>query len=316
VYVLIDTFRTAFFRHQIPPIKSILAVRKVVKNLSKFGLPKKKEVPHLDYVVQTYHLHALGVLHSKMIIIDNKRVIMGSKNMDADTSMEYMYVMEGQVADAMRHDFQQMWGPRLPEMPVAVPNPKLDIPVLVVSQKETPFIVSHSENSPQDIAFMAALDVAQHEVYIQSPDVCTIRIAEAIVDAVKRGVHVTVVTSYRQQDRGEQIQKYSIGSNYETGAWIKKQLESSDKAGNFKFCWYIGTRVDKDIKPKPEEWSHVKAMVVDNEFAIAGSGNQDPNSWYHSRECNLLFDDPTTAQDIYRELQRQQHSLKHCFSNK
>jgi len=240
---------------------------------------------------------------------------MGSKNMDADISMEYMYVMEGQVADAMRHDFERVWGSKLPEMKFVKPTKGVDVPVLVVSQQESGFMLTRSENSPQDFAWMTALDVAEREVYIQTPNLNTKRVAKAIVDTVKRGVHVIVVTGFRQQNQNERIQTSSIGSNYETGEWIKKQLEDSEFSDRFKFCWYIGTRIAENIKPSLEEWSHVKAMVVDEEFAIVGSGNQDPNSWYHSRESNLLIDDAPTTKDIYAELLRPQHSIKHCFSN-
>jgi phosphatidylserine/phosphatidylglycerophosphate/cardiolipin synthase-like enzyme len=315
VYIAIDTLGSAFFDHQLPPLKSFFGKREKVSDPSHYGLPKYKEVPNLDFRVKTYHKGTLGTLHSKMIIIDNAKTIMGSKNMDADISMEYMYVMEGQVADAMRQDFADVWGEKLPDMGFKVPMAD-HVPVLVVSQKETDFMISHSEHSPQDMAFLTALDVATSEVYIQTPNLNTKRMAQAIVDSVRRGIRVTVVTGYRQQDQNERIQPSSVGSNYETSEWIKKQVESSPHADKFRLCWYIGKRVNTNIAPNPNEWSHVKAMVVDQEFAIVGSGNQDPNTWYHSRECNLLIDDPPTAKKIYAELQRPQHSLEHCFWNK
>jgi len=187
--------------------------------------------------------------------------------------------------------------------------------VIVVSQKQSTSDVSENEDSPQDVAWLKALEVATDEVYIQTPDMCTKTMAQAIVNTVKRGVNVHIVTSYRQQDFNEFVSPGSKGSNYQTGVWIKSQLEDSEYADRFKACWYIGTRV-KEVKPNPKEWSHVKAMVVDKQFAMVGSGNQDPTSWYHSRECNLLIDDPTTAVAMYNELQRPQQSLAKCFFNK
>ena len=49
---------------------------------------------------------------------------------------------------------------------------------------------------------------------------------------------------------------------------------------------------------------------------IFGSGNQDPQSWYHSREDNLLVDDPTETIRVRQLLQAPQQSLQHCFHDK
>jgi len=47
---------------------------------------------------------------------------------------------------------------------------------------------------------------------------------------------------------------------------------------------------------------------------IAGSGNQDPQSWYHSREVNVLLDDREVAEAMTGELLSKQQSLNHCYS--
>lgn len=79
-----------------------------------------------------------------------------------------------------------------------------------------------------------------------------------------------------------------------------------------KICWFLGKRVNV---PSEKEWTHVKSMTVDDQFAIIGTGNQDPQSWYHSREQNYIIDDVATTMKIKRMLLKSQQSLTRCFNS-
>ena len=57
-------------------------------------------------------------------------------------------------------------------------------------------------------------------------------------------------------------------------------------------------------------------MSIDDEFYIFGSGNQDAQSWHHSREVNLLVDDPMKTIQIKRLMLSNQQSLEFCFRDK
>jgi len=259
---------------------------------SSQNLPDPKDIPWIDFRVITYHRHVLGALHSKMMIIDGKTLIMGSKNMDGDISMEYMYVLEGVVASSLRADFKRIWKEPIPDddIPTLVTayDPSKDFPVVVVSRTEGDHLLSENIHAPQDQAWLKSMDVAKKNVYIQTPNFCERAIAQKVLETLERGIEVTLVVSYRQQDFNEAVNPTAVGSNSGTMEMLYKEMKKLNIPNpKLKWCWYIGKRAGPSPKPTQVEWSHIKAMVVDDEFAIIGSGNQDPQTWYHSRENNL-----------------------------
>jgi len=282
-----------------------------------YDFPKAADMKCLDFRAKTYHLHIKGALHSKMVLIDGKVTIMGSKNFDSDTGMEYTIALEGSVTMAMRQDFASVWGetlPRLTDGGITAPCTG-DIPILYLGRVEGKIIGAHNEHAAQDAGWLAALESAKKEVYIQTPNFNSKVVEDKLIETLKRGVKVTIVSSYKAGDAVEPLDRESVGTNEDTIDKIRKSLSQDDATQErLKFCWFIGKRLGDNPRPKKEEWSHVKAMIVDKEFAIVGSGNQDPQSWYHSRENNVLLDDPTTAVAVYKELLRQQQSLKFCFN--
>jgi len=323
VYIVIDTLGSAFFSHERPSLLSVLRRRNEVAP-ERYALPKKKDVPWLDFHVKNYHRGLLGAVHSKMMLIDGRISLLGSKNMDGDTPMEFMFAMEGSVTMAMRSDFQKLWGEKeiLPTVsrPLLQPRPNYDVPVILVGRGDSEDISrSGSTYAPQNQAWMAALKGAQKEVYIQTPNYTTKDMLAAVIETVKRGVNVFIVESFRSGDKNAKIQKDSAGTNGEAAQKSYEMLkgESADIKGRLKICWFIGKRVPgPDPKPDPKEWSHVKLMIVDRSITIVGSGNQDPQSWYHSREDNVLIDDKDTTMTIYKQIMGVQQSLKYCHHYK
>jgi len=104
-----------------------------------------------------------------------------------------------------------------------------------------------------------------------------------------------------------------MGANHSAASKLYKKLLKEHASTNLlKFCWFAGSNLGEHAATNADDWSHVKAMIVDEEFAIIGSGNQDPQSWYKSREQNLLLDSPTVAKQILKELLANQQSLNNC----
>ena len=52
----------------------------------------------------------------------------------------------------------------------------------------------------------------------------------------------------------------------------------------------------------------VKVMIVDEHVGIAGSGNQDTQSWYHSCEVNVMIDSVVVCAEWARGLLRKQNT--------
>jgi len=172
-----------------------------------------------------------------------------------------------------------------------------------------------NENVPQDQGWLAALKVATKRVYIQSPNFTTRTIADAVVEAVLRGVRVLVVTSFRFHETYSKLSPETAGSDEETFKYMADKIREADpeRVKLLSTCFFLGKRV-KNSKPDEKEFAHTKFMAVDDTFVILGSGNQDPQSWYYSSEGNILIDDPTETKRLVEKVLSPQQTLDHCFS--
>jgi len=139
--------------------------------------------------------------------------------------------------------------------------------------------------------------------------------AKRVVETVRRGVTVTIVTSWSSQDLREAMQPNNVsddrGTAREMFDWLRDEPAA---AARLRFCWFIGDRKERSptARATADDWSHVKALVVDRAIAIIGSSNMDAQSLYHSREENLMIDDAPTARSMLGALLSRQQSLEHC----
>ena len=82
---------------------------------------------------------------------------------------------------------------------------------------------------------------------------------------------------------------------------LRKEKKS---IGNFNLRWFVTrgnalsgakkggkrfTKWDSRVKTKFYNHNHTKFLTADNQIAIVGSANWDEQSWYNSRELNLLI---------------------------
>jgi len=281
----------------------------------RFALPDPSSLKHIDLRVKTYHQFVLGALHTKILVIDGRRVITGSKNLDAETAHEYVYMLEGSAAMSARADFENVWAEgTLPKLGNPITKPRRgDFPTVYLGRTEDAVFFDHQEDNPQDQAWIGGFKLAKKSIYVETPNFVTQTIVDAAIDAVLRGVHVTIVTSFYMSDEAEMIYENSYKTAPLMAAHVYEVLASKKAATKrMTICWFIGKRVHP-AKPSTEEWTHVKAMIIDDAIAIVGTGNQDPQTWYHSREDNFMIDDKSTARKIKASLLKDQQSLQHCF---
>ncbi|RKP15445.1 hypothetical protein BJ684DRAFT_14304 [Piptocephalis cylindrospora] len=342
-----------------------------------FKLPDPSQFRHLRFRVKTFHQWPFGTLHSKMLVVDGREAVLGSKNMDADVGQEYAYSLTGNIVDSLRADFADLWdeplrpldesigetgmvqsGQLIPvngSAPVGI-NPVVNatdtyddtddtddssdddddddeaesqtssnsygtskglqksktIPMIALPRKQDRKIKAHRLDNPQNTGWLAAMAVAERDAFIQTPDFLAHESSRMVRQALERGVNVTVITSFQMMDQYETLYPYSDGHNRAAAAKLFNEIQGSAPGrGNLRICWFIGRRVQPP-RPLPEEWSHVKAMIIDDTFAIVGSGNMDPQSWFHSRENNFLWDDVEETVRFKRELLASQQSLEYC----
>jgi len=167
----------------------------------------------------------------------------------------------------------------------------------------------HRDDNPQNQAWLTAFREAKREVFVETPDFLTRNVVDAAIATVRRGVNVTVITNLYMGDEAEMFYTHSYRTNRRMARKVYEQLRNEPEAkALMRICWFIGKRMDPP-RPTRQEWTHVKAMTVDDEVAIVGTGNHDPQSWYHSRENNLVIDDMGVTRHIKAKLLRDQTYL-------
>jgi phosphatidylserine/phosphatidylglycerophosphate/cardiolipin synthase-like enzyme len=158
----------------------------------------------------------------------------------------------------------------------------------------------------QNAAFVGALRHAKNHVNINSPNFNSFDLMDEIFYAVKRGIDVNFLLSKDYQNYNWWAQE--AGDNEKAVRHLLRDLnclrKEKSSIGNFNLRWFVTrghalsgakkngksfSKWDSRIKTKFFNHNHTKFLSVDNQVAIVGSGNWDEQSWYNSRELNVLI---------------------------
>ncbi|KAF8515685.1 hypothetical protein BU17DRAFT_76795 [Hysterangium stoloniferum] len=101
--------KQAFKNHQRVPPESWEAV----------GLPKKEEIPNIEFEVLNYHRPIMGTFHAKYMIVDRKIACLNSNNIQDRVNVEMMTHIEGPIVDAFYDMSLLSWSEALqPPLPL------------------------------------------------------------------------------------------------------------------------------------------------------------------------------------------------------
>lgn len=174
--------------------------------------------------------------------------------------------------------------------------------------------------TPLNVATQLLFDSAKQDIYIQTPNLTSPPVLDAIIDALGRGVNVTIVTSRNMmlleqlltagtttawciQRLMKRYKQLSENQANKLVATVEPDLEAQGSDTNVPgalkisyFCPgdtsgpYLDSRLRADIKYVHEApvQSHVKLSIFDGEYTVLGSGNMDRASWYTSQELGVL----------------------------
>ncbi|KAH0831997.1 hypothetical protein J3R83DRAFT_12900 [Lanmaoa asiatica] len=180
----------------------------------------------------------------------------------------------------------------------------------------------------QDAAWLAGLKYAKKSVFIQSPTFNAVPVVEGVLNAVRRGIECTLYIDVGYNDGGEVLPGQG-GINEEVSKRMFAQLNKEEKE-RLRFYWYAGKDQTKPINASaqkrnchvrtplilryvtfPELVAKVKLMIIDDAVGIAGNGNQDTQSWFHSQEVNVMIDNPVVCKDWRDTIRRVQNTHLH-----
>ncbi|KAJ5316621.1 hypothetical protein PENANT_c019G08007 [Penicillium antarcticum] len=167
-------------------------------------------------------------------------------------------------------------------------------PVAMALVNREPFGSPNHSNTqtPQNSAWISAINHATSTVLIQTPNMNAEPLLEPLLNAVRRGVIVTCYLCLGYNDAGELL-PFQNGTNEMIANRLYSALESDEEKGRLRVHYYVGKDQTMPIHNSFKKRScHIKLMIVDGRVAIQGNGNLDTQSFFHSQEINVLIDSP------------------------
>ncbi|KAL2129823.1 hypothetical protein VTI74DRAFT_7272 [Chaetomium olivicolor] len=170
--------------------------------------------------------------------------------------------------------------------------------------------------TPLNVAVLQLFEQAQRSIYIQTPNLTCEAVIAALLDALRRGVDVTIVTN-RNMMLLEQLVTAGTTTSWSIKALVRRfhrlkpapdahrDLEAGRPAvGHLRIsCFRARCQAGSGgherrpliaaaaVHGEEPVHSHLKLTIVDGEYTMLGSGNMDRASWMTSQELGVLFHD-------------------------
>ncbi|ROV96858.1 hypothetical protein VPNG_09248 [Cytospora leucostoma] len=173
-----------------------------------------------------------------------------------------------------------------------------------------PWQTPQAPDTPLNNTLLRLFDEASRNIYIQSPNLTSPPVLSAIVQALARGVNITIVTS-----RGMMLLEQLVTAGTTT-SWCLRNLTKRYR----QLCDHVQSRTRSQGQPEGDEvadleaqlitpgsltisyfrsrsgstsdeepvQSHLKLTIFDEESTVLGSGNMDRASWFTSQELGVL----------------------------
>lgn len=235
--------------------------------------------------------HRLRRLHRKVVVIDAKVVFVGGINIidDMDTPgqipprFDYAVCVQGPVVGKIILDVRRLWYfVKWTQSKAALRGSRhVKVHTPVVGQEKVAYLIRDNFRHRRDIeqAYMAAITGARDQLFIANAYFLPgIRFRRALMDAVARGVKVTLLLQGRIEYRLMHYASHALyGQLLEAGVHI---------------CEYHLS------------FLHAKVAVVDGYWATVGSSNIDPFSLLLAREANVVIESRAFAEALQLSLQQ------------
>ncbi|KAJ8127820.1 hypothetical protein O1611_g5815 [Lasiodiplodia mahajangana] len=169
-------------------------------------------------------------------------------------------------------------------------------------------------STPLNCAILRLIAMAEKKIYVQTPNLTAVPVVDALLEALDRGVDVTVITSkgmmileqiltsgtttswclrsfIRRYEKRKKRFKHSVIASNNEGSDAMLDLEAQlPRLGSLRIFYFhpLDANLRQRILEDPVQ-SHLKLITVDDEYAVLGSGNMDRASWFTSQELGILF---------------------------
>ncbi|KAK1750536.1 phospholipase D p2 [Echria macrotheca] len=328
----------------------------------QLGLPSPQllDAGAIDLRVKTLFFLPFSVMHPKFVIVDRTRAFVPSCNVSWEPWLEGCLELTGDAVARLLAFYARTWESNLRSRPAAagqdLSNPEIDaesvrsaairspadyrLPLPPIPQQLPTLVLpsSHHVNprfrfpwqkaapvppTPLNVALLGLFRDARLSIYLQTPNLTCEPVVAALLDALSRGVDVTIVTNRNMMvleqlitagtttgwcvqslvRRFRRLQAVSAGQSYDPEAGHRNmgKLFISSFCPRRKPAFHSPENQPPQVSTSREEepiHSHFKLCIVDGEFTMLGSGNMDRASWYTSQELGILIHGREFAQGV------------------
>lgn len=298
----------------------------------KLGLLSEQDLGGLNLEVKSIFFLPFSVWHPKFVIIDSTRVFLPSCNVSWEDWFEGCVELSGTIVDSFLTFWRENWA-NVGEKQTTVQSPNSarerfqgessldgEIPsephAIRMNHVACKFLPSwHNRNpnfrlpwqqcapppkTPLNMELLELFTNAKKDIFLQTPNVTSPPVLKALVQALKRGVNLKIITSERLMVL-EQLVTAGTTTDRCMKNLIRRHRNLSKRGpdeeaglirpGRLRISYYEPKVVSTSgISGGAEPvQSHLKLTIVDQSGIVFGSGNMDRASWYTSQELGVAF---------------------------
>jgi phosphatidylserine/phosphatidylglycerophosphate/cardiolipin synthase-like enzyme len=140
---------------------------------------------------------------------------------------------------------------------------------------------------PQNAAFLSAINNAKRSIFIQTQNMNAEPIIEPLLNAIRRGIVVTVYLCLGYNDAG-QLLPFQNGTNEMNAHRLYRSLQTDEEKARLHVYYYVAKDQTKPIHDNFRTRScHVKLMIIDESVAIQGR-----SKYSIRKQCSFILPVP------------------------
>ncbi|KAI1150067.1 hypothetical protein F4825DRAFT_29250 [Nemania diffusa] len=317
--------------------------------VSKLGLPDPKllDAGLINLQVKSLFFLPFSVMHPKFLIVDRKRAWLPSCNVSWEPWLEGCVEITGDAVTTLLRFYHSVWDQRSGvdrQSPIAdnisgpgrigltsIQSPAHClvtlqpgyIPTILLPSSHhrnprfRPFPWQHCPRppaTPLNCAILRLIAMAEKKIYVQTPNLTSTAVVDALLEALDRGVDVTIVTSkglmiieqiltsgtttswclrsfikLYEKRKKRYLRSTRVSDNEDSDVMVDQEAQLP-RVGSLQIFYFHPLAANK-LQGVPEEpvQSHLKLITIDDENVVLGSGNMDRASWFTSQELGILF---------------------------
>lgn len=291
------------------------------------GLPPPEDLEGLNLQVKSHFVLPFSVMHPKFVIIDRQRVLLPSCNLSWESWLECCLPLTGPIVNSFVQFWQHTWGR----------NDWADFPPTSLPYRASSVVTNHAAlflpsphhrnphfrllpftsfapppPTPLNALILYLFSRARDSIVLLTPNLTSPPVISALLEAITRGVNVTVITNRRMM-----ILEQLITSGTITELCVWKLRRRYDRMSRRKMSPYhfedaengvdarnIGSlRVGYYCPTVEYKRTHIKCSIIDDRVVVLGSGNMDRASWYTSQELGVAIEGEEVVKGVWKAIE-------------